>query len=227
MPTKQPTAADLPTLAARRKPSGDTRRRITAILGIAILAILTAGCALPTQPTARILPPRGLADATPPALAVSLRPYNWTDAAGSGSCVHASTCYNLLATNQPDLAETWRRRHAGGETATTIRQYHDAAGLRYYFTLSADPELLDWATKTRRSCLIWYFPAHCVNFVGFSRGPDGQTVANLIDNNRPTQIIRIERQTFLRSWAGYGGFALALADAPIPPPLYDATQRTL
>jgi hypothetical protein len=200
----------------------EKHRRLSLTL-IALFAIASAGCTMQPAPgSIGILPPRAVP--TPPSLVAPLRPYNWTDAAGSGSCVHASTCYNLLHSGRAADAATWRRSHAGGETSTTIRQYHDAAGLRYVFTLNADPRLLDWATQTRRSALIWYYPAHCVNFVGFST-VEGRAVANIVDNNRPTQLIRIDRATFLSNWASYGGFALALADPPIPPPLFDAIER--
>lgn len=189
------------------------------------LVFCCLGC-VPAVPQLSIIPPRPVTEVPAANLPTSMRPYNWTDRAGSGSCVHASTCFNLYWSSQPEKADWWRRNHAGGETSTTIRKYHDSAGLKYFFTLRADPQLLDWCTSTRRSALIWYFQSHCINFVGFHRSPDGQVYAHLIDNNRPTQVIKVERQTFLRNWAGYGGFALALADPPVPPPLYDAVERT-
>lgn len=192
---------------------------------LAVLLLATAGgCVAP--PSTRILPPRPITEIPAANLPVALRPQNWTDRGGSGSCVNASTVFNLHWTNQPARADWWRRTHAGGETSTTIRRHHDSVGLRYYFTLQADPKLLDWATQTRRSCLIWYYPRHCINFVGFHPDASGTVYAHLIDNNRPTQVIRVERSRFLRAWAGYGGFALALADPAPPPPLYDALERT-
>lgn len=205
--------------------------RNATLTAVALLGVsLISGCAVIEQPI-RLLPPIGVTEVPAANLPVSLRPHNWVDSRGSGSCVHASTVFNLQWANQPAKADWWRRSHAGGETSTSIRQYHDSAGLLYYFTLpdpdrKVDPALLEWATRTRRSCLIWYYTAHCVNFVGFHRGQDGVQYAHLIDNNRPGQVIRIEREKFLKAWAGYGGFALALADPPSPPPLYDAIVRT-
>jgi len=195
----------------------------TQILLCCCLAFAT-GC-VPVEQPIRLIPPKGLTEVPAANLPVSLRPHNWVDSRGSGSCVHASTVYNLQWAHRPEMADWWRRNHAGGETSTTIRRYLDRAGLKYYFTLNADPTLLDWATATRRSCVIWFFTAHAINFVGFHRGPDGIVYAHLVDNNRPTEVIRIERQSFLKRWAGYGGFAVALADPPSPPPLYDAIVR--
>lgn len=196
-----------------------------------LLALLCGGCAVsagcvpPAASHASILPPRTVDEVPAANLPRSLRPHNWTDARGSGSCVHASTVYSLFWCGKPSTAQWWRKSHAGGETANTIRRYHDAAGLKYFYTLNADPRLLDWATQTRRAAIIWYYPRHCVSFVGFHAGTDGRAMAHLVDNNRPSEVIRIERSKFLREWAGYGGFALALADPPVPPPLYDAVQR--
>lgn len=196
-----------------------------AMLAVALLA---TGCVAPSMPVPemRILPPLANAEVPAANLPVSMRPFNWTDARGSGSCVNASTVFNLRWTNQPDLADWWRRNHAGGETSTTIRRHHDAKNLRYFYTLKADPALLDWCTATRRSALIWYYPSHCINFVGFHRDESGREMAYLLDNNRPRQWIKVERSKFLREWAGYGGFALALAAPPVPPPLYDAIDRS-
>lgn len=189
------------------------------------IALACCGCVTPQMADPVLLPPLAMSEIPAANLPVELRPFNWTDRGGSGSCVNASTVFNLHWTNQPELADWWRRNHAGGETSTTIRRYHDEKGLRYYFTLKADPALLDWCTQTRRSCLIWYYPSHCINFCGFVR-EGGREVAYLLDNNRPKQFIKVERSRFLKEWAGYGGFALALADAPVPPPLYDAIDRS-
>jgi len=193
-----------------------------------LMLIAFAGCTAPAKPVAepRILPPMAAPEVPVANLPVSLRPYNWVDARGSGSCVNASTVFNLHWSNQPYLADWWRRSHAGGETSTTIRQHHDARQQRYFYTLRADPALLDWCTATRRSALIWFYPSHCINFCGFHKDESGREMAYLLDNNRPKNWIKVERSKFIREWAGYGGFALALAAPPVPPPLYDAIVRS-
>jgi len=196
-----------------------------ALLAIALLA---TGCV--ANPSShrepRLLPPIAAAEVPAANLPVNLRPFNWTDARGSGSCVNASTVFNLHWSNNPELADWWRRSHAGGETSTSIRRHHDERNLRYFYTLRADPALLDWCTATRRSALIWFYPSHCINFCGFHRDESGREVAYLLDNNRPRNWIKVERSKFLKEWAGYGGFALALAADPVPPPLYDAIDRS-
>lgn len=187
---------------------------------LAAFAASVPGCAGPSAgPDLSIVPP-------PPAevpaanLPAPLRPYNWTDRAGSGSCVNASTVFMLRWRAEPELAQWWRENHAGGETANSIRSHHDRAGLKYVYTTSADGSLLDWATETRRGAIIWFYPRHCVTFCGFHQGDDGREYAYLNDNNRPQQFIRIERSEFLRRWAGYGGFALSILNPPVPPRLY-------
>jgi hypothetical protein len=160
-------------------------------------------------------------------LPAELRPKNWTDAGGSGSCVNASTVHNLRWSNQPAMAEFWRRTYAGGETDSSIRRAHDANALPYFFTRAADMAFLQWVTDTRRSALIWYYPSHCINFNGFHRDPsrptDPTVYAWMCDNNRPSRFIRVPADTFAQKWAGYGGFGLALAAPPVPPPLFPAT----
>ena len=194
----------------------------------AMLLVALSGCVAPAKPAPeqRLLPPMAAPEVPVANLPVSLRPFNWVDSRGSGSCVNASTVFNLHWSNQPQLADWWRRSHAGGETSTTIRQHHDARQLRYFYTLRADPALLDWCTATRRSALIWFYPSHCVNFCGFHKDESGREMAYLLDNNRPRSFIKVERSKFIREWAGYGGFALALAAPPVPPPLYDAIVRS-
>lgn len=199
------------------------------VLAVLVCSVAT-GCSVPeaNQPI-RIVPPVAVSEIPGANLPVDLRPYNWTDRGGSGSCANASSVYNLQWAAKPDVAEYWRRTHAGGETASSLRAKHDAAKQPYYYTLKADPALLDWATRTRRSAVIWYYPSHAINFCGFGRDPDSpgdqRIYAFLCDNNRPTRFIKVERSAFLRAWAGYGGFGLALAAPPVPPPLYDAVSH--
>ncbi|MGN6545010.1 MAG: hypothetical protein ACTHK7_08165 [Aureliella sp.] len=180
------------------------------------LAILFTGCAVePPRPLTRPRPP-------PPAevpvvdLPAVLREWNWTDRNGSGSCVHASSVYHFRWQNQLELAAWWRQTHAGGETASSIQSYWRQAGIRYSCTENGDPAFLEWATRTRRGAIIWFFPSHCVHFCGFST-VDGQSYALLCDNNRIEKYIRVPREEFLRRWKEYGGFACTALFAPAPP----------
>lgn len=208
-------------------------RALLLICVIGFVASCLTGCSV--QPVAHPLPqivPTMRPSEVPGAnLPVDLRPYNWTDSRGSGSCANASSVYNLHWSGLPDVASWWRRTYAGGETAQSLRQKHEAAKQPHFYTLNADPVLLDWATKTRRSAVIWYYPSHAINFTGFHRDPsspsDPKVYAWLLDNNRPQNFIKVERDKFLRNWAGYGGFALSLAAPPVPPPLFDAVVRDL
>ncbi len=157
----------------------------------------------------------------------SLRAWNWVDANGSGSCVHASFVYHLRWQNELQLADWWKSKYAGGETASSIRRKCDAAGVRYRYTESADEEFLNWCTATRRGAIIWYYPAHCVHFCGFGKDRGGNQVAWICDNNRIARFIAIPRREFVRNWAGFGGFALSAIGQvepfePVPAPLVPA-----
>jgi hypothetical protein len=177
---------------------------------LAVLAAAALGCG-PSRPNLvpGIAPPEEQPVANLPD---SLRPHNW----GGGSCVHASLIYQLQWCNETEVAQLWRNVFSGGETANGIRGKLDKAGFDYRFTERADPAFLDWVTATRRSALIWYFPNHCVAFVGWGR-VENREVAILNDNNRPGHFITIPKQTFLRNWRDYGGFGLSILNPPAPP----------
>lgn len=179
------------------------------------------------QPRPSLVPVAAPAVEVPVAnLPASLRPYNWTDRGGSGSCVNASTVFMLRWRGMMEAADWWRQNHAGGETDSSIRRHHDAQQIPYRYTVQADPDFLDWCTATRRGAIIWYYPRHCVTFCGFHTESDGRVYAYINDNNRPQKYIRIERSEFLQRWAGYGGFALSILDPPVPPPLFPAWRTS-
>ena len=73
----------------------------------AMLLIALSGCVAPAKPAPepRILPPMAATEVPVANLPVSLRPFNWVDSRGSGSCVNASTVFNLHWSNQPQLAD--------------------------------------------------------------------------------------------------------------------------
>lgn len=197
------------------------------LVAIASISLVCSGCSgtlhLPTKPMQEI------AEIPAANLPVDMRLHNWTDSRGSGSCVIASSCFNHNWVGDSETAKRWRQIYAGGQTETSIKAKHDAAQIPYYFTRSADREFLEWVTRTRRSALIWYYPSHCVNFVGIHRDNTRPTDPNLYawicDNNRPTRFIRVPVDEFVRKWAGYGGFALSRESPPAPPPLFDAIDR--
>ncbi|TWU15977.1 hypothetical protein Poly21_31810 [Allorhodopirellula heiligendammensis] len=209
--------------------------RLTGLRSVAICLLAVGFCVAvsgcdSSESIQEYLPLLEITESPVANLPTELRPYNWTDSGGSGSCVNASQVYNLTWVGMPELAQWWRDNTAGGETDTSIRRQTDAVGLDYYSTNRADMGFLDWCTATRRSALIWHWPRHCVNFVGFGTDPyrptDPTEYAWLCDNNRPTHYIPVERNKFARDWDGYGGFGLALAAPPVPPPLFDATLRS-
>lgn len=152
-------------------------------------------------------------------LPLPLRQENWADRNGSGSCVIASTCSALQWAKQPQLAAKFRRSYAGGQTATSILDKWRDNRIRYVATEQREdygnPEFLEWASKTRRMAIVWFFPNHCVSFCGFGK-KDGQEVAWLLDNNRTKHFIPVEKNQFISGWRGFGGFAAIPTFTPAP-----------
>ena len=170
-------------------------------------------------------PPKEIPSANIP---LALRYKNWPDANGSGSCVIASSCAAFEWVNRPDLASKFRKTYAGGQTETSILTKYKQNNVPFVATQDpkiarasgtwgyGDPSILEWCSSTRRACIIWYFPNHCVTFVGFSDW-QGKEVAWLLDNNRKERFIPIPKDQFLTEWRGkYGGFAAVPLLTPAP-----------
>jgi hypothetical protein len=190
-------------------------RTLYAVIVALCLACLLGCDAEPPRPLVVPNPP-------PPAeipvanLPLLLREWNWTDARGSGSCVHASTVYHLRWQHQLARAEHWRKTYAGGETATSILAKWRREGIPYDKTEEGDPAFLDRVTATRRGAIIWFFPYHCVHFCGFAT-VDGKQYGVVCDNNRIEKYLRIPREEFITKWREYGGFAASALYSPLPP----------
>lgn len=173
---------------------------------------LASGCDSPLRPTARPLP-APTAEQPPANIPAALHQRNWLGPQRQGSCVHASLVSHLRWLNQFALGERWRATYGDGEYDSRLRSRLDAAGIDYVFTLRADPRFLDWCSETRRGCILWWKPSHCCTFVGWVK-QDGREFAAILDNNSPGRFELTEREQFIRLWAGYGGFALAVIDPP-------------
>jgi hypothetical protein len=158
-------------------------------------------------------------------LPVSMRVENWTgrsqDGDVGGSCVHASTINTFRSSGRSDLENAWfqnrNRGYAGPETGRGIMDKLSANRVSFAWTASADPELFQWSTDTRRQGVIFYYPSHCVNFQEFATLEDGREVAVLLDNNFPDYYIVVDRELFLRSWRYYGGFGFVPSLTPTTP----------
>jgi hypothetical protein len=186
-------------------------QRIRWALCLALL-LSSAGCDLPGAISARALPVPP-AEQPPANLPGSLHQRNWTGPLRQGSCVHASLTNHLRWLNQFEVGERWRATYSDGEYETRLRNRLDAAGIDYAFTNKADPRFLDWCSETRRGAILWWKPSHCCTFMGFVNRPDGQYAA-ILDNNYPGKFEYTPREQFVRLWAGYGGFALAVLGEP-------------
>jgi len=157
----------------------------------------------------------------------SIRVENWVgrdqDGDSGGSCVHASTINCFRGAARHDLEARWismrGQGYEGPETANRISQKLVDSGVPYIRTTSADANVLDAATRTRRPGIIFYYQSHCVNFIGFDV-VNGKEVAILLDNNFTDKYIVIDRKIFDKSWKYYGGFALIPWVEPMVPRTY-------
>lgn len=140
---------------------------------------------------------------------------NWLGPSREGSCVYASLTAHARWQNNFALA-AWARQQGDGEYASRLRQKLDQVGVKYAYTEQARAEFLDWCDNTRRGCILWWKPSHCCTFVGYVK-KDGKTYCAILDNNYPGKFELTERSQFLRLWAGYGGFGLAVLGDPASP----------
>lgn len=187
------------------------KRSIPYIVLFAMSFAVFPGCEMSPQ-NARVLPMPAIEQ--PPAnIPSALHQRNWTGRIGQGSCVHASLTSHLRWLNMHEMGERWRATYSDGEYDSRLRQRLDAADVDYVFTLKADPRFLDWASDTRRGAILWWKPSHCCTFVGFVE-KDGEQFAAILDNNRVGNFELTPREQFVRLWAGYGGFALTVANDP-------------
>lgn len=131
-----------------------------------------------------------------------------------GSCVFASTCTASRWMGRDDIAQAMRASCHGGSGQSRLHENLKRMGAPFVFTSTGSVAFLEWASRTRRGAMIFYYPNHAVTFVGFS-----STHAFLIDNNRIDRAISIERNTFIRNWKSWGGAATVPLVGPPAPPL--------
>lgn len=186
------------------------------------MALIVSGCSKLVTYTK--LPPQ---DSEHPSVSVPKEMHirNWVDRSGAGSCVHASTLYLMqwqgLANHE---VESWKKSHAGGETARSIQQHYERAGYEWCCTERGDPGFLEWANKSRMGCILWWKPSHCCTFVGFWEHPEKGTLAAVYDNNYPGRFEYHKKEDFIRAWRGFGGFAATVLikspATPVPWPIF-------
>lgn len=182
------------------------------LAAIAAVIVIAGVCMAEATPSGRLITESGAPFRETPVmnLPMDLREHNW----GGGSCVHASTVMCLRWQGRTELAEWWRKTYSGGESLSGLTRKLDKAGMSYAYTNNSDMGFLEWADRTRRGAVLFFFPSHCICFCGFS--PDKQTVY-LLDNNRIGSYIQMPRGEFERRWRGYGGIALTPIASPTPP----------
>lgn len=189
---------------------------------VALLLLLMTGCEIERTPVALPAPPRDMPTCNLP---LPLRQSNWLGGKkkDEGSCVYASLTSHARWLNLPELATHIRKTYGGGEYETRLISNLDSMGLKHSYTRKADVKFLDWCDAERRGAILWWKPSHCCTFMGWvDRG--GKRYAVILDNNRTEDFELVEREQFVRLWAGYGGFALCLMYDPatsIPYPSYE------
>ena len=200
-----------------------SRRTINRIGAWFVLALaFSIGCDVPRSYRALPAPTPEQPGANLPK---TLHQKNWLGPSREGSCVYASLTSHARWQNNFNLA-AWARQQGDGEYASRLRQKLDSIGVKYAFTEQARPEFLDWCDATRRGCILWWKPSHCCTFMGYVR-KDGKVYAAILDNNNPGVWELTERSQFLRLWAGYGGFGLAVLGDPASPIPYLSYEAVL
>jgi hypothetical protein len=176
-----------------------------------LLFVVLVGC----EPAKRVYPlPEPPPEYPVCNLPLELRQQNWSGRLGQGSCVYASLINHVRWLNLPDFASKIRATRGDGEYASRLMGWLDSEGVPYKFTEKADPRFLDWCTYERTGCILWWKPSHCCTFEGWVRDQNGNQYATILDNNYINKYEYIPREQFVRLWAGYGGFALAVVDDP-------------
>lgn len=186
------------------------RRRLAIAIVVLLVVVAFAGCDL--QPRQVVALPVPAPEQPACNLPATMHIRNWLGPQRQGSCVHASLKNYALWHNDFAFVKGWP--HADGEYASRLMQRLDAAGYDYAFTERADPRFLDWCSQERHGAIVWWKPSHCCTFMGWVSGQDGKQYAAILDNNFPGKFEFTEREQFVRLWAGYGGFGLAMLMAP-------------
>ncbi|MDE2102465.1 MAG: hypothetical protein KGL39_34785 [Patescibacteria group bacterium] len=132
----------------------------------------------------------------------------------NGSCVFVSVESCTHWQNRSDKALEIRKTCKGGSGQERLHANLRRLGVPYVFTSSGDVSFIEWATRTRRGAMIFYFPNHAVTLVDLN-----EREAVLLDNNRVSRYIRIPRQTFLENWRRWGGAATTPMLGPPASPL--------
>lgn len=175
----------------------------------------------------------GAIELTPPALAAIgrlrvarhynsyLPPPSWRQKNyWGGSCYHASTITALRWISQHEQAAWWRQRHGHGEYTERLSRKLTAAGIPHIVHQRGDVRFLEECTAARLICAFPYYPSHAINFCGFTAD---DRYAVLLDNNRTSQPIYVEKATFVANWRNrYGGDAIAILGNPPAPEIRPA-----
>lgn len=192
-------------------------------LAILVSIVSSAGTALPAAVIAPLPGPAAPLFVISPALRALVdrlrvidpqpRTRNWINPQRQGSCAHASLYHLLHWQGQHELAEWWKRNHAGGENPIGLAAGLTAARIPFAETRSGDVAFLEWAIRTRRGANVTVDQgSHMVTLVGLD-----QTTAHILDSNQPDRIQPLPRETFLAEWRAANGWGITPVFTPTPP----------
>lgn len=193
---------------------------------LAIIVLLFSGCVSPDLPTDEpegdifVVVDAEMVDEKP---VVNL-PYTlrfWNTRNDGGSCVHRSMGNLFNWMGYPEWADYWTAKYTGGEYPddtfnpdSNLALKLEAEGIPFVYTLQQkDVEFLEWAIKTRRGCNVTVMGGiHMVTLVHLD-----DELAGILDNNNPTQILWVTRQSFLNEWFNSNSWAVTPLFDPVPP----------
>jgi len=148
----------------------------------------------------------------------SLRQANY----GGGSCMYAALIPVLRWQGRYQDAEKIRKQYSGAQGVDGLAPICDSMGLRFAYTVDGDANFLEWCSRTRRGAAIHYYTQHAVTFCGY----DDKNRAVLLNNNSIDRYAYVPKAEFVSAWHVYGGRALTVVYAPMPPkPWVPVTKR--
>lgn len=141
---------------------------------------------------------------------------------GSGSCVQASLsmCGAHHAVPQAEsllVDSPYGPAELGGSYPSRVAEYAQRRGMAIYNVEGSETiEWIQWALMRGCYVAITYGQAHMITAVGMDR--EGGAWFEIVDNNYPGEVRRVDRATFIREHRIFGGGWCVILDGPGPPP---------
>ena len=136
---------------------------------------------------------------------------------GEGSCVWASNAMAGAHACVPAVESLLRDPNFGdGAWPERVEREFRSRGIKAWNVEGSETmPWIEWALKTGRYAAVTYGDAHMICAVGMS--PDGRQFF-VVDNNYPTEVRAVSRETFIREHRGHAGGWCVILDTQGPPP---------